>query len=71
MNKRLIEGKNAIVTGCARGIGKSIVDLNMFYRGGGVVTPLYLYPESSIQKQIISLQNRISNMFSHNTIYHG
>lgn len=27
MNNRLLEGKNAIVTGCARGIGKSIVDV--------------------------------------------
>ena len=27
MNKRLIEGKNVIVTGSARGIGKSIVEV--------------------------------------------
>jgi 3-oxoacyl-[acyl-carrier protein] reductase len=27
MEERLLEGKNAIVTGCARGIGKSIVDI--------------------------------------------
>ena len=28
-------------------ISKSIVDLNMFYRGGGMVFPLYLYQDDN------------------------
>ncbi len=43
-------------------VGKNVVDLNMFYRGGGVVNPLYLYSESSKQTQILSQQKRTPNL---------
>jgi len=33
-------------------VSNSIVDLNMFYRGGGVVSPLYLYPEPKSQQTL-------------------
>ena len=42
-------------------IGKNIVDLNMFYRGGGLVNPLYIY--SGTNKQIRTEdQQRIPNL---------
>lgn len=35
-------------------ISNSVVDLNMFYRGGGMVFPLYLYPEKTEQQTTLS-----------------
>ena len=43
-------------------IGQSIVDLNMFYRGGGVVTPLYIYPDSNSQLKTEVDSNRTPNL---------
>jgi predicted helicase len=51
-------------------ISSSVVDLNMFYRGGGMVFPLYLYPESIAQhsthknKRIPNLKEEIVNKIS-------
>lgn len=38
-------------------ISKSVVDLNMFYRGGGMVFPLYLYPETSLESNAERIPN--------------
>jgi predicted helicase len=35
-------------------ITNSITDFNMYYRGGGMLFPLYLYPETSGQQQMLS-----------------
>ena len=43
-------------------ISDNIVDLNMFYRGGGVVSPLYLYPETNGQQTIESQTERTPNL---------
>ena len=43
-------------------VSNSIVDLNMFYRGGGVVSPLYLYPETSGQQIIGQATERTPNL---------
>ncbi len=43
-------------------ISNNIVDLNMFYRGGGVVSPLYLYSEESAQQTIGQTTERTPNL---------
>ncbi|MDO9261680.1 MAG: type ISP restriction/modification enzyme, partial [Flavobacteriaceae bacterium] len=43
-------------------ISDRIVDLNMFYRGGGVVSPLYLYPETNAQQTIGQTTERTPNL---------
>ena len=40
----------------------SISDLNLFYRGGGIVCPLYLYPESKAQQTIGQATERTPNL---------
>ena len=40
----------------------SISDLNLFYRGGGIVCPLYLYPESNGQQTIEQNTERKPNL---------
>ncbi|WP_211230224.1 type ISP restriction/modification enzyme [Algoriphagus marincola] len=41
---------------------KSLTDYNVFYRGGGTVFPLYLYPESSGQLSLGSTETRKPNL---------
>ena len=43
-------------------ISNSIVDLNIFYRGGGVVSPLYLYPETNGQQILGQTAERTPNL---------
>ena len=43
-------------------ISNSVVDLNMFYRGGGMVYPMYLYPESKEQQTIDQSLKRTPNL---------
>src|SRR5690606_10471304 len=43
-------------------IAKTIVDLNMFYRGGGMVFPLYVYPETNGQQTIEQSEERTPNL---------
>src|SRR5574344_1013630 len=43
-------------------IAKTIVDLNMFYRGGGLVFPLYVYSETNGQQTIEQSQERTPNL---------
>lgn len=43
-------------------ISNNIVDLNMFYRGGGVVNPLYLYPDSTDQQSFAQGAVRTPNL---------
>lgn len=43
-------------------ISNTIVDLNMFYRGGGMVFPLYLYPEESAQQTFDQSTERKPNL---------
>jgi predicted helicase len=45
-------------------ISNKIVDLNMFYRGGGVVSPLYLKDDSSSQQKMGLLTDRTPNLNS-------
>jgi predicted helicase len=45
-------------------ISNKIVDLNMFYRGGGVVSPLYLKDDSSSQQTMGLLTDRTPNLNS-------
>lgn len=40
----------------------SMTDFNIFYRGGGMLFPLYLYPEKSDQQTIDQSQGRIPNL---------
>ena len=43
-------------------IQDSISDLNLFYRGGGIVCPLYLYPEASGQQTLGQSAERTPNL---------
>lgn len=43
-------------------ITKSITDFNLFYRGGGMVFPLYLYPETNGQQNIGQSKERTPNL---------
>jgi predicted helicase len=43
-------------------IQSSISDLNLFYRGGGIVCPLYLYPETNAQLSTEKTEKRIPNL---------
>jgi predicted helicase len=43
-------------------ITNSITDFNMYYRGGGMLFPLYLYPESNIQQTIEGNNTRVPNI---------
>ena len=43
-------------------ISNSITDFNLYYRGGGMVFPLYLYPENSGQQKIEQSAERKPNL---------
>ncbi|MFE3869877.1 type ISP restriction/modification enzyme [Flavobacterium sp. ZS1P70] len=43
-------------------ITNSITDFNMYYRGGGMLFPLYLYPESNIQQTLEGNNTRVPNI---------
>jgi predicted helicase len=43
-------------------ITNSITDFNLFYRGGGVLFPLYLYSESSSQQNAFDEPQRVPNL---------
>jgi predicted helicase len=43
-------------------IQNTISDLNLFYRGGGIVCPLYLYPENTNQKLTEETPKRTPNL---------
>ena len=43
-------------------IQNTISDLNLFYRGGGIVCPLYLYPETTTQLTTDSKPTRTPNL---------
>ena len=36
----------------------TLTDLNVYYRGGGVVSPLYLYPEEDIQAELLESKEK-------------
>lgn len=65
-NFGIISGRQGHVVGTLRWnlafISKDISDFNLFYRGGGVSYPLYLYPnESSAQTDAFEVQKRALN----------
>lgn len=64
-NKALIIGRQGQVVGNMPWnlifISNSIVDLNMFYRGGGMTFPLYLYTESETDG-VLAEQDRVPNL---------
>lgn len=41
---------------------KSITDFNLFYRGGGMLFPLYKYPQADGQQKIEQSQERVPNI---------
>ncbi|MFA7589633.1 MAG: type ISP restriction/modification enzyme, partial [Acholeplasmataceae bacterium] len=43
-------------------ITNTIIDFNLYYRGGGVIFPLYLYPETSAQQSINPSAERTPNL---------
>lgn len=43
-------------------IQDTISDLNLFYRGGGIVCPLYLYPDNNGQQSIEEQPKRVPNL---------
>lgn len=43
-------------------ITKCITDFNLFYRGGGMLFPLYLYPENQNQQSIELTNERVPNL---------
>ncbi len=43
-------------------ITNSIIDFNLYYRGGGVLFPLYLYPETNGQQTIGQTSERTPNL---------
>jgi predicted helicase len=43
-------------------ISNSITDFNLYYRGGGVLFPLYLYPETNAQQTINQISGRTPNL---------
>ncbi|MDI5951241.1 type ISP restriction/modification enzyme [Flavobacterium yafengii] len=43
-------------------ITNTITDFNMYYRGGGMLFPLYLYPESNIQQTLEGNNTRVPNI---------
>jgi predicted helicase len=66
VNKGLIVGRQGQVVGTMPWnlsfITNSITDFNLYYRGGGVLFPLYLYPESNKQQTIGQTAERIPNL---------
>lgn len=45
-------------------ITKNITDFNLFYRGGGMSFPLYLYPQTTTQQSILTNSERLPNFNS-------
>lgn len=43
-------------------VTNEIIDFNVFYRGGGLVFPLYLYPDAESQKSLEETPNRTPNL---------
>jgi predicted helicase len=43
-------------------IQDTISDLNLFYRGGGIVCPLYIYPENNNQQNAFETTERVPNL---------
>jgi predicted helicase len=43
-------------------INNRVLDSNMFYRGGNMNYPLYIYPETNGQQSINKIENRIPNL---------
>ncbi|MEJ8803428.1 type ISP restriction/modification enzyme [Pontibacter sp. H249] len=72
--KHLIDGKNTVLLLGRQGkvvgdmpwnlafIGKTIVDRNIYYRGGCILFPLYLYDENSLQLNLHQGATRTPNL---------
>jgi predicted helicase len=69
-NFALISGRQGQAVGSMQWnlsfITNNISDQNIYYRGGGSVFPLYIYPESNGQKTIDQSEGRLPNLNSEN-----
>ncbi|MCW2118196.1 type ISP restriction/modification enzyme [Flavobacterium sp. 7A] len=65
-NYALISGKQGQAVGNMAWnlafISNTITDQNIYYRGGGTVFPLYLYPEPNSQQNLLETSERVPNL---------
>lgn len=65
-NTGLVVGRQGQVVGSMQWnlvfVTNAITDFNFYYRGGGVLFPLYLYPENTSQQTIDNYQQRQPNL---------
>ncbi|MCA6372164.1 MAG: hypothetical protein IM631_12365 [Cytophagales bacterium] len=65
-NVGLVIGRQGQVVGSMQWnlcfITKNITDFNLYYRGGGMAFPLYLYPEATNQQTIVQAIERTPNL---------
>ncbi|WP_074723854.1 type ISP restriction/modification enzyme [Flavobacterium frigoris] len=65
-NFALISGRQGQAVGSMQWnlsfVTNTISDQNIYYRGGGTVFPLYLYPETNTQQNLLETHERVPNL---------